>query len=60
MKKILVFHPIGKWIGGGETGLIDLLKNIDNNKYTFHVVFLTKVYLAKLWRKRTLKLLLFI
>ena len=37
-KRLLILHPIGKWIGGGETGLFDLLKNLNTEKYTFHVV----------------------
>ncbi|MCX7641901.1 MAG: glycosyltransferase family 4 protein [Elusimicrobiales bacterium] len=37
-KNIIVFHPISKWIGGGETGLLDLLRNIDKNKFKIQVV----------------------
>lgn len=37
-KNILILHPIGKWIGGGETGLLDLIKGLDKNRYTCFVV----------------------
>ncbi len=37
-KKILIFHPIGKWIGGGETRLIDLIKHLDPQRYNIQVV----------------------
>ena len=30
---ILYLHPVSKWIGGGETGLLDFLTNINRRKF---------------------------
>ncbi len=37
-KNLMIFHPIGKWIGGGETGLIDLIKHLNPEKFNIQVV----------------------
>lgn len=54
-KNILIFHPIGKWIGGGETGLIDLIKHLDSQRYNIQVVLPHKGPLSEELNKLNIK-----